>query len=106
MQCERVPNDHLPECGQQNLGSECLVDWRKGSVATFGLAHDGPTEFRKRSAGPDVQRHACSGKSEEGNEPFESVCCLRVAYALYVDGSCYERSTTLRAVIAVTIVAY
>jgi len=25
MQCERVPNDHLPECGQQNLGSECVL---------------------------------------------------------------------------------
>jgi hypothetical protein len=25
MQCERVPNDHLPECGQQNLGSYCIL---------------------------------------------------------------------------------
>jgi hypothetical protein len=25
MQCERVPNDHLPECGQQNLDSECVL---------------------------------------------------------------------------------
>jgi hypothetical protein len=25
MQCERVPNDHLPECGQQNLGSDCVL---------------------------------------------------------------------------------
>src|ERR1700719_2710329 len=25
MQCERVPNDPLTECGQQNLDSECVL---------------------------------------------------------------------------------
>jgi hypothetical protein len=75
MQCERVPNDHLAECGQQNLDSECvlliegkvvlrLLDWRTMVQQNF----------RKRSAGKDVQRYVCCGKSEADGETVRKRC--------------------------------
>ena len=41
MQCERVPNDHLPECGQQNVGSRICVLLIEGKVLRrlLGLLH-------------------------------------------------------------------
>lgn len=48
MQCERLPNDQLPEWRQQKPGNECvaLIEG-KLSLLLFRLALD---EFRKRSA--------------------------------------------------------
>jgi hypothetical protein len=60
MQCERLPNDHLPEWGQQKPGSEYVL-LIEGKAATFRLACD-DQQHLEAFAGANVQRYVCCGK--------------------------------------------
>jgi hypothetical protein len=75
MQRERVPNDHLTECGQQNLDSECVL-LIEGKIVRRLLSWRTMIQqnFRERSAGQDVQRYVCCGKSEADGETGRKPC--------------------------------
>jgi hypothetical protein len=57
-----------PNVGSRIWAVSVLLIEGKVVRRPFGLAHDGPTGFRKRSAVHDVQRYVCCGKSEASGE--------------------------------------
>jgi hypothetical protein len=107
MQCERVPNDHLPECGQQNLGSECVL-LIEGKVVRRLLGRRTMIQQNLGNVQPGkMYSDTCVAESPKPvAKPFERVADHGSATLYVLMEVATSAGTALRAVIATTIVAY